>query len=146
MFLFESTCNPLILWAEEENLIFVVVVVTEYGGHIHILQRRDEPYIAQIKSVWGIAAFVCVWICITVRASGRRASERRALISQHYVLTHSVFPCRTEEGTDKVTSEQTVSASVLHPAQPEVITRATREPPPRCRLHRRRNEWDDDII
>lgn len=119
MFLFASPSTPYILQAEEENWIFFL---TEYGRHIHtliqILQRRDEPYIVQIKSVWGIAAFVCVWICITVPASGR-ASKRRTLISQHYVLTHSVFPCRTEKGGDEVTSEQTASAPLLHPAQPE---------------------------
>lgn len=29
-------------------------------------------------------------------------------ISQHYVLTHSAFPCRTKNGGDKLTSEQTL--------------------------------------
>lgn len=125
MFLFASTSNPLILRAVEENWIFFFFFATEYSRQMHILQWQDEPYIAQITSVWGIAAFVCVWICITVRMSGRRASERRTLISQHYVLTHSVFPCRTERGADKVTSEQTVSASLLHPGTARVTMRAT---------------------
>lgn len=66
-----STSNALILHLEGKKNVFFLL--TEYSRNTQIQQRRDAPYIAQIKSVWGIAAFVCVWIGITARAWGGRA-------------------------------------------------------------------------